>query len=378
MPIETLIIHNTPPGKTISHFHGWPAAFQDDSRFSTTLLNLSRSRSLPIIGPQRSGRILKKLKPYWDPYLVQSRDWGLVILLHSAVDTGWGYLDVLRPSLQRISSPIAAFFNETASRVEWKLDFLRQIETDLVVFPSHQKRILDMVRRRLGGSVSKVTGIIHTGLDEETYTREKPLKERPLDVGYRSAPYPPWVGNDEHEYLVKRFREVGESHGLSVDLSLDPEDRFPPEEYANFLNQCRAVIGNEVGTDYFDLTDQKKRDAELYLEENPDATRAEVIHHVTKDREKTPARGISGRNIDAAGTGTVQILFRGEYSGYLKPDVHYIPLERDFSNIDVVLKKLNDDAFCEEITQKAYDLVLRELTYDTLLEEFYGEITEFL
>ena len=39
---------------------------------------------------------------------------------------------------------------------------------------------------------------------------------------------------------------------------------------------------------------------------------------------------------------TPMILFRGSYSQAIEPDVHYIPLEKDFSNADAILARLDD------------------------------------
>ena len=39
---------------------------------------------------------------------------------------------------------------------------------------------------------------------------------------------------------------------------------------------------------------------------------------------------------------TALVLIRGSYSGLLKPDDHYIPIEKDYSNIDAALERIND------------------------------------
>ena len=89
---------------------------------------------------------------------------------------------------------------------------------------------------------------------------------------------------------------------------------------------------------------------------------------------KTPMRIISGRNIEAAGTKTVQILFEGEYGGYFQPDTHYIPLKKDFTNFDEVVDKFSDSSYSSQIATNAYDLVMSELTYDKILNKFYEQV----
>ena len=45
------------------------------------------------------------------------------------------------------------------------------------------------------------------------------------------------------------------------------------------------------------------------------------------------------------GTKTIQILIEGNYNGYFKPDIHYIPLKKDLSNFDEAIEKFNDQNF---------------------------------
>ncbi len=53
-----------------------------------------------------------------------------------------------------------------------------------------------------------------------------------------------------------------------------------------------------------------------------------------------------------------QVLFAGRYSGAMEPMVHYIPLAKDFSNIDRVLELIGDADVRRELTENAYrDLI---------------------
>ena len=64
---------------------------------------------------------------------------------------------------------------------------------------------------------------------------------------------------------------------------------------------------------------------------------------------------ISPRIFEYAVMRTPMILFRGRYSGIIEPDTHYIPLEKDFSNVDQVLKRLNDLPALEAMAARAYE-----------------------
>ena len=68
---------------------------------------------------------------------------------------------------------------------------------------------------------------------------------------------------------------------------------------------------------------------------------------------------ISPRCFEAASLGTAMILFPGNYSGILSPFEHYLPLEKDFSNLSEVLLKMKDHEFMQEMIDRTYeDLIL--------------------
>jgi hypothetical protein len=61
------------------------------------------------------------------------------------------------------------------------------------------------------------------------------------------------------------------------------------------------------------------------------------------------------RIFEAIALRTALILFEGTYSGVVVPNLHYIPLKKDLSNFDEVLKQLADDEYLERLTQRAWD-----------------------
>src|SRR3989442_8145341 len=102
-----------------------------------------------------------------------------------------------------------------------------------------------------------------------------------------------------------------------------------------------------------------------YTALHPDARFPEIWDRFFKDyKDNVPIRIISGRNIEAAGTHTVQLLFEGAYDGSLQPDEHYIPLRKDLGNADEAVCKFRDESYCHRLTANAYDLAMTEFRYD--------------
>jgi hypothetical protein len=91
-----------------------------------------------------------------------------------------------------------------------------------------------------------------------------------------------------------------------------------------------------------------------------------------------PLRIMSGRHVEAAGTGTVQILFEGDYDGYFKPDQHYIPLRKDFRNADDAIAKFKDRGIRSTIAGNAMTLAREQFTYDALLRRVHALVEPLL
>ena len=72
------------------------------------------------------------------------------------------------------------------------------------------------------------------------------------------------------------------------------------------------------------------------------------------EEERFRLNQISPRCFEAAALRTAMVLFEGEYSGVLTPWRHYVPLAKDFSNINEVLRTLRDSAMLQQIADHAY------------------------
>ena len=72
---------------------------------------------------------------------------------------------------------------------------------------------------------------------------------------------------------------------------------------------------------------------------------------------------ISPRVFECAAMMTPMILFRGSYSNAIEADVHYIALEKDFSNADAILARLDDLEYLQGFADRAYQQLVRSGKY---------------
>ena len=100
------------------------------------------------------------------------------------------------------------------------------------------------------------------------------------------------------------------------------------------------------------------------LAERPEATFEELERACFPGRDgEFGLVALSPRHLEAVATRTCQILIEGEYGGVLEPDRHYIPLRRDFSNLDDVLETMRRDEYRARIVETAYQDIVASGTW---------------
>jgi hypothetical protein len=341
--------------ETLSYQQGWPRAFAQDARFDTVALNLLASPRL-----RKPGR----------------RSWEAVVLLHSVFSNTQVLQGRALERIAGIDAPKVWFIGNEYKLMPEKMRFADELDIALLVSQTMSDRVHELYRERLGCTV---VGIPNAGLDPEMFAPTREPEERPIDIGYRAYPGALYLGHDERQRLGDAFVEAAPRHGLDVDISLAAGQRFTEPEWAEFLNSCRGQLGFEAGTDYFELDDDLRLRINAYVTENPEATLVDVrSRFLAHYDDPVPLRVLSSRIVEAAGTRTTQLLIDGDYAGFFEPDVHYIPLRQDLSNVDDALAKFADGDLRRRITDNAFDMARERLTFSRLLDRFEDALRPLL
>ncbi|MGH2397023.1 MAG: hypothetical protein ACRDFW_08550, partial [bacterium] len=188
-----------------------------------------------------------------------------------------------------------------------------------------------------------------------------PLAARPIDIGYRGRTLPYWLGQlaQEKVWIAQGMLARAPTYNLRCDIAWAEQDRIYGQRWNRFLMSCKATLGTESGASITDFDGSLERRTKAYLAEHPTADFHEVHREILAPYEgNARVTAISPRIFEAAALRTAMILFPGEYSGIVQPWVHYIPLAKDFSNMDEVVERLRDLQFLREMTERTYhDLV---------------------
>ncbi|WP_133129606.1 hypothetical protein [Legionella yabuuchiae] len=228
-------------------------------------------------------------------------------------------------------------------------------------------------------SLKKVT--VLTGYVQDYMKQiEAPLiQDRPIDVSYRGRRCEYWLGKlaYEKEWIANEFKRRVGVRQLTLDISIDEADRVYGEAWLQLLKNSKAVLGTESGSSIWDFDDSIRKLTNRYLKKIRTENFDLVYENVLKPYDgKILYNAVSPRVFEAAATRTPMVMFPGEYSGVCKPDEHYIVLEKDFSNLEVVLEKISDDDYLQALADRTYsDLIESDLySQHTFSELVEGEL----
>lgn len=360
--IKTLVFYyESQTNKTLSYQHGWHYSFFEHPMFDCKGINLNNHRFVSFISSKMATLFGKS---------------DLIVILHSVFSNSCNLPQILIESLSKTNIPKVYFVGNEYKLIHEKIQFSKRIHLSLFISMNPNKEAHKLLENAIG---CKVSCIPSSGLNQSVFYPKKDYADREIDIGYRSDEPAFYLGHNERREINDFFKDYCDSHGLKSDISLDSKDRFDQTGYSDFLNNCKGQIGTEAGGAYFELDDRTRKKVNIYVTEKPDTKFEEIYDKFFKDyKNNVTVWTISGRHVEAAACKSVQILFEGYYNGYFKPDIHYISLKKNFSNIDEVMRKFKDTEFSLQIAENAYNMVQEEFPYEKLIDKFYDLVIDFV
>jgi hypothetical protein len=212
-----------------------------------------------------------------------------------------------------------------------------------------------------------LTGYIDDPTAERFRRRNRPLAERPYDVVYRARHPAYWYGS--HSQLKHRIGDAvlerAGAHGLRCDISTRAPETIFGDVWLDFLGSGRATIGTESGVSSLDRAGELRQTIGEMLQRDPALSFEDVAARMPPGWDDYRFFAISPRHLEAVITRTAQILVDGRYSGVLEPERHYIPVRRDFADLDEALERARDLALLEEIASRAYEEIYESGAYSS-------------
>ena len=274
-----------------------------------------------------------------------------------------------------------AFFQDEYYYCRQRFQFVNEAAVDLIYTHVHAEHIDDVWGRYAPRATARFNypGYVDSEMVAAAGRFARPDADRDIDVGYRGRPLQPFMGSGSLEkvYIGERFKELAVNTSLRADVDTSEGGRLYGDGWYRFLGRCRAVLGVESGTSYLDLEDEVLDDYHARLAAGRPVT-LEALQEGPLGRwdHNFSYRTISPRHFEAAAFRICQVLFEGEYSGVLRPMVHYIPLRKDFSNFDDVVTMIGNREVREQIVDNAHRDLIRSGEYS--YQRFVAGIDEDL
>lgn len=212
-----------------------------------------------------------------------------------------------------------------------------------------------------------LTGYLNDHIMQIIGTLEKEHISRSIDIGYRAWKSEYWVGS--HGLLKSQIADVFNARAghfnLNMDISTKATDTFYGLDWYRFQMRCKYVIGVEGGSSILDHDGKVQESVHHYMNRHPQSTFEECANACFPGRDgELSLYAISPRHLESCALRTCQVLVEGDYNGILQPWVHYIPLKRDFSNLDEVLTLIKEDKLRESIVERAYNDIVASGKYN--------------
>ena len=230
--------------------------------------------------------------------------------------------------------------------------------------PEHVRAIYSKVDHRRVTFVPTLTGYLP--IDAELDRHVRPLADRRVVIGYRGRALPFRYGRLAREKLTigVRMKEVCQARGVPHDIEWTEGKRIYGDAWVDFVASCRATLGTESGSNVFDFDGSLTAQVNAAIAADPKITYEEVERRFLAGKEMDGVMNqVSPRIFEAVALRTGLVLFEGTYSGVVRPDEHFIPLKKDFSNVDEVFRRVQDDRELAAMTDRAYRHVIESGTY---------------
>ena len=233
--------------------------------------------------------------------------------------------------------------------------FLQLIKVDLILscIPNeHHRQIYNTTPN------ARIERVL-TGYVPETIEFKKPLpiKNRKTLIFYRGKNLPFTHGNlgQWKQNIGKKMKKYcQENHITNINIAWTEQEKIFGDMWLKTMHGSKVTLATPSGINVFHY-DDKKIIACRNKQRNVKGYTYEMAEKEFNLQDGPIKMGqISPKMFEAALCGTVLVMYPGTYNNIFKKDVHYIELIPDFSNIEEVMKKIQDDDFLQEMSNRTY------------------------
>ena len=356
-----LVLEAIPDKATAASYHfGYTAAFANSELFDVTIANVI------------THNFFYEKVNRWSHIFGKTFD--AIVLMHSTFASSQKIPKRWMETLRKMNIPIVWFIGNEFYRMPQKMQFAEENSISILVSQCFSDQVLAIYKERLG---CKVIGMPTAAFDTKEYSLGPPISERPIDIGYRMMPGPASFGHWEREDIADAVSAAANGRYIT-DISMRVEDRFNAKGWKRFLQKCKTQLSVASGGNIFELSDTTLMKSFEYTEKYPNATREEIATTFPPKDEWVPLRTLSSRMVEAAATGTPQIMYAESLGIELRPGHDFIELRKDHDNLNDVMDRVGDVAYLEEVARNCFVSMRKQMTYEIVLGKFDKELDDIL
>jgi hypothetical protein len=235
--------------------------------------------------------------------------------------------------------------------INWGVDYI------VTLFPEHISNLYPILFSKKEVIFKQGYTFYNSSLYSDIYKKyfNNGLLKRNYDLVYRS--YKPefantfaWHKSELGVRAESRLKKLPNS--IKFDLG---SNIITGEKWWNFVSQSKAILGSNSGSNLIlrniEIADKTKKFLRL---NHRQPNKIELENMGVKETDYGNFSSISPRIMEAASLGTIQILVKGEYSNFIKPNIDYIPTDNFLSNFTECIEKLNDLNLLERVRNSAW------------------------
>jgi hypothetical protein len=273
-------------------------------------------------------------------------------------------------AVRRYRGPKLLFIQDEYENTETARRWIERLGVDTVfttvpldqvsaIYPSERFPNVDFV--------ATLTGYVPDDPDLDDYAL--PSADRPIHLGYRGRRLPHHygvLGFDKYR-IGRDMRKLCAEYGIPADIEVDDAQRIYGDDWYRFVGSCRAMLGTESGSNVFDFDGSLKALGEQHADLPFEEFEARFLKNVPTPVDMSQ---ISPKVFEAIRMRTALVLFEGAYSGVVAPGRHYIPLKKDYSNVEQAFKAISDLDYLQELTERAYHDIIegQRYSYQTFVQ----------
>lgn len=207
------------------------------------------------------------------------------------------------------------------------------------------------------------------------FKKPQPIKNRETLIFYRGKNLPFTHGKlgQWKQHIGKKMKKNCEKMKIeNINIAWNEQEKIFGSKWIITMHNAKVTLATPSGLNVFHYDDikiiacrNKQRNVEGYTYKM-----AEKEFNLQDGPIKMGQ--ISPKMFEAALCGTVLIMYPGTYNDIFKKDIHYIELQPDFSNIEEVMKKIQDDDFLQEMSNRTYKDIVEsgKYSYKTFICQF--------